>query len=312
MKTLALITLALSINTAMAADILQEQPGAQAPQHGQHPPRTLDEIPKHELMYVMNDDGVQMVDLKTRERVGDPIRVGRHPTSAVLDPNTHYLYVANQYSENISVINTATNTVVGDPIPVPFYPTSAVLTPNGYLYVINREEGTISAINTENNNIESNINVEGDLVYAVFNVKNNCIYVINRHNVVVINTETNQRVGDPIPVGREPRSAVLDPHTGYLYVMNEGDRTISVINTRDNNTPVGDPIQIGHHPQYAVLDPHTGYLYVTHEYSDNISVINTRDRNKVMDFIQLANPPLSAVIPPLEARFGKTKSARNG
>jgi YVTN family beta-propeller protein len=80
-------------------------------------------------------------------------------------PDGKKVYVANQFSDSVSVIATGSNSVVGDPIPVGDDPIGLAVTPDGSkVYVANNRDD----------------------------------------NVSVIATATDRVVGDPIPVGGDP------------------------------------------------------------------------------------------------------------
>jgi YVTN family beta-propeller protein len=68
--------------------------------------------------------------------------------------------------------------------------------------------------------------------------------------VSVIDTMTNTVVGSPIPVGSDPYGIAITPDGSKVYVTNEADNTVSVIDTATNMVvavlPVGGaPIGFG-------------------------------------------------------------------
>ena len=65
-----------------------------------------------------------------------------------------YLYVANYYSNNVTVINGATNTAVVSSIAVGAFSTDiAYDTSNGYLYVTNAGSNNVTVINGGTNTV---------------------------------------------------------------------------------------------------------------------------------------------------------------
>jgi len=54
----------------------------------------------------------------------------------------------------------------------------------------------------------------------------------------VINGTTNTKIGNDIPVGKEPAAIDFNFFTNRIYVVNRGDNTVSVINGMDN-TKIG-------------------------------------------------------------------------
>ena len=60
-----------------------------------------------------------------------------------------------------------------------------------------------------------------------------------QNTVIRIDPETQQLAGEPIKVGLLPVSLVVG--ADFVYVVNQGDRTISTV---DTTGPVGDPLQL--------------------------------------------------------------------
>ena len=75
-----------------------------------------------------------------------------------------------------------------------------------------------------------------------------------------------------IPVGGAPTGIAHDPVNGHMYVTNQADDTVHVIDTATNEIireiPVGDaPTGIAH-------DPVNGQMYVTNQHDNTVHVIN--------------------------------------
>jgi YVTN family beta-propeller protein len=76
------------------------------------------------------------------------IPVEKSPYSVVFTPDGTKAYVANFYSDNVSVIDTATQKVL-DIIPVEKWPCSVAFTPDGTrAYVVNWGSNNVSVIDT--------------------------------------------------------------------------------------------------------------------------------------------------------------------
>ena len=252
-----ILKLALILNTAlslsaMAANMLPEhQQPAQALQHVQHPPRTLDQIPRHELMCVVQENGfVSIIDLLTHQVVDNPIPVGNNPRHAVLAPNGQ-LYVVNMDDSTISVINTEDNTVMGQPIPVGSFAHYAVLAPDNQLYVM-CGDGSIFTINTEDNTVEGNPIQVGPFAHYAVLAPDNQLYVMTLNGVQIVDLSTRQ-VGNSIAEGDSTTFAVLDPNTGYLYMMSMRRNTVLIIDTATNR--VVNNIWLASNPTHALIPP---------------------------------------------------------
>ncbi|PEA03409.1 YncE family protein, partial [Bacillus cereus] len=74
-------------------------------------------------------------------------------------PDGNFAYVANRFSDNVSVINTNTNMVMTN-VPVGGGPRGVAITPNGnFAYVTNQFSGNVSVINTNTNMVMTNVPV---------------------------------------------------------------------------------------------------------------------------------------------------------
>ena len=219
-------------------------------------------------------------------RVVATIPVGDTPVGLASLPNGNYVYVANKYSDNVSVIRTSDNTVVAT-IPVGLAPCGVASLPNGnYVYVTNYYDHNVSVIRTSDNTVVATIPV-GIYPAGVASLPNgNYVYVANWYddNVSVIRTSDNT-VMATIPVGYVPEGVASLPNGNYVYVA---DDNVSVIRTSDNT--VVATIPVGDSPYGIASLPNGNYVYVTNHSSDNVSVIRTSD-NTVMTTIPVGDTP---------------------
>jgi YVTN family beta-propeller protein len=75
--------------------------------------------------------------------------------------------------------------------------------------------------------------------------------------------------GTPISVGHVPLSAVYDSGNGYVYVVNAGSNSVSVI----QGTALVTTIPVGGSPQSAAYDSANGSLYVVNQESGTVSIL---------------------------------------
>ncbi|WP_410545832.1 beta-propeller fold lactonase family protein, partial [Acidianus sp.] len=222
---------------------------------------------------------------------------GLGPWGIAYDPSNGYIYVADHFSDTVSVINGATNTVIAN-IPVGRWPVInglastctrienifALSKPvgvaydpsNGYIYVTDcnsgtGNSGTVSVIDGANNTVIATIPVGICPRGVAYDPSNGYIYVTNRGSdtVSVINGTT---VIANITVGLRPVGVAYDPSNGYIYVTNHFSDTVSVIDGA-NNTVIAT-IPVGALPWGVAYDPSNGYIYVTNFFSDTVSVID--------------------------------------
>jgi len=83
---------------------------------------------------------------------------------------------------------------------------------------------------------------------------------------------------------------------GTVYVVNEGDNTVSVIDGIRRS--VIATIPVGKSPHYIVLDPSSKYAYVTNGESNSVSVLDTATNRVVSTIEGVGRDPQQIVIHP--------------
>ena len=203
---------------------------------------------------------------------------GIKPFGVAITPD-ETLYISSYVTDNVYAINPITNSISA--IHVGSEPLGVAITPNGkWVYVANKNDNTVSVINTETNNIANNINV-GEAPYGIAVNKNGTkAYVTNMgsHNVSVIDTATN-KVTATVPVVNDPHGIAVTPDGRWVYVANHCPYvgTVSVINTTTNT--VTKNISVDQNPCGVAVTHDGKWVYVTTAGSENdpgsVSVINT-------------------------------------
>lgn len=89
-----------------------------------------------------------------------------------------------------------------------------------------------------------------------------------------------------ISVGENPDIPALSQNEDYLYVVNQTERTISVISTASNS--VVSTLQTGYWPMNPVLSPDGDFIWVPVKNNSRIDIISTAT-NTVVDSIVLAH-----------------------
>jgi len=162
--------------------------------------------------YVVNrgSNSVSVIDTET-EHVVDTIPVGDEPEEIALTSDGRYAYVTNNQAGTVSVIDTATNRVVGAPIRVSERPWELAVTPNGrFVYVVCYYAQEVAVIETRTNHVVDRIKVGFEPGGIAVTPDGRRAYLTELRGqdpppvVSVINTETNQVEGPPIPVGTDP------------------------------------------------------------------------------------------------------------
>ena len=174
------------------------------------------------------------------------------------NPNTRTLYETNQVDNTVSVIDTTVcnwRNLTGCNqtwTTVPMGAFSRHLGINKFtnsIYVSNRNDGTLSIINGA---------------------------TCNRSN-----TSSCSQLQPTTAVGNVPQQIAVDEMTNTIYVVNQGDNTMSVIDgTHCNGSDTSGcnqswPIApVGDSPQALTFNPNNRTIYVTNTNDDTVSVIN--------------------------------------
>ena len=272
-------------------------------------PSAMNFNPKNGYLYVSNNyiNTISVIDTNNNNTLVSTIPV-EDPSDITLNPDTNYLYVSNfkDYDNILSVINLSKNQdQFGNTLIDKIYtgnnrPSGLIINPdNDYLYVNNYDDGTVSVIDTNNNNtLVSTIPVE-DPSDITLNPDTNYLYVSNFDdgNVSVIDTDNNNTLVSTIPVGNSPYGLSFNPDDDYLYVSKFHDNTVSVIDTNNNNTLVST-IPVGNSLYGLAFNPDNDYLYVSNSEDDIVSVIDTNNNNSLVSTIPVGNRPSGLIINP--------------
>ena len=211
------------------------------------------------------------------------LAVGNHPVGLAIDPTTNRLYVANQSSRTISVVDLGQQKEIGLLIPLRSgIPNRMVLT-NGYLYAIVGE--TIEIFDTRSNRSVKSINsVFGPLDLAASS-NQKFVYVVNnkRNSLSIIDT-INQVVIKEVPVGSSPVRVALSkgfhPNRDLIFVVNQGDFTVTMLETRANEVSpfevwqaevAAEPIKVGFMPLGVCVT--TDKVYIVRKEDSVIEVL---------------------------------------
>ncbi len=224
------------------------------------------------------------------------ISSGSFPIGIDINPITNKLYVANQFSNTISVIDidkskVETNIDVGDsPYDVDVNPFA------NRIYSSNRDSDSISVIDGFTNRELTNIPV-GDFPLGIgINLATSYIYVANYESktISVIDAIDNHVRGS-LKYASSPYDIVINPHTNKVYVSDLGKDSVLVLDG-SNNTLVST-IPVGSKPSVLAINTQTNTIYVSNFLNDSVSVINGTS-NKIETNIKVANNPVGIAVNP--------------
>ena len=105
------------------------------------------------------------------------------------------------------------------------------------------------------------------------------------------NTSSCSQAQPTTAVGNTPQQIAVDESTNTIYVVNQSDGTVSVIDgSHCKGTDVSGcnqawpTIAVGASPQGLGFNPNNHTLYVTNTNDNTVSVINTTSQNVVATF----------------------------
>jgi YVTN family beta-propeller protein len=198
------------------------------------------------------------------------ISVGSGPYGIAYDDAHDHIYVANDYSDNVTVINGSTNTVLrsiavgGHPIAV------AYDSAKDYVYVVNSGNGSgagnLTVVNATNYGIVTNVTVGQGASAIAYDGAQGLLFITNAQaNTVSVVSDTTNAVVQTLSVGTSPTGVAYDSHNGYVYVANAGTRTsssnVTVINGATDS--VVGTVSVGVQPNGVAFDASNDFVYVT-------------------------------------------------
>ena len=232
------------------------------------------------------------------------IDVNTFPVGIAVNPNTKKVYVANEYSNTVSVLDTETDKIQ-DRINVGVFPYGIDTNPlNNRVYVTNRGSNTISVIDGSINSKLVDITVGKSPVGIAVNPSANWIYVTNldEGTVSVIDGITN-KVIDTISVGQTLYGIAVNPLSNKIYVGDIIGNTVSVLDGETNR--ISANISVGKRPTGLAIDVTEGSnkLYVANHDSDSVSVIDTITNNVIDNIYSVGDSPVGMAINPITEKL---------
>jgi len=223
--------------------------------------------------------------------------VGSYPIGIGVNSVTNKLYVANQFSNSISVIDSSTD-IIESTIQVDNFPYDLEVNPfNNRIYVTNRESNTVSVIDGSTNQRLSNINVGDSPVGISINPSLNMVYVtnLNSKSLSIIDSIDN-KVTQTVKLNELVYGVAVNPLTNLVYISNLINNTLSVLD--GNTNKIINKIAVENMPTAININYKTNLIYVTNYLSNSISIIDGIT-NKVISTIKVAKFPVDAVVNPL-------------
>jgi DNA-binding beta-propeller fold protein YncE len=242
------------------------------------------------------------------------LALGIEPFGMGIDVNTHTLYAPSQNENNVWVLDASKCNATHTSGCTHFAPTTSVgvnpvgiaANPNTHtVYEVNQFDNTVSVINTSVCNASNTsgcdqtwptVPLGNEPRFIGINKTTNTIYVGNFGdgtlsviNGATCNSNNTSGCSQPQPttsVGNLPQQIAVDEANNTIYVANQDDGTVSVIDgAHCNGTDTSGcnqswpTVTVGNSPQALGLNPTNQTLYVTNTNDDTVSVISTSHCN---------------------------------
>ena len=239
-------------------------------------PKFIAISPDGSRAYVTNNmgDTVSVMDT-TSDKVIKDIKVKGWPEEVAVNPVLDEAYVACNEDDCIYVINTKVNGF-GGIINVGNGPTGVAVSDDGkWLFVTNMLEGSVSVVDTATRQEKARIPIGRESISVA--ACGSKLYVSNqRDNTVSVIDLLGKVEADVIKVGDKPWRITVSPSGRFVYVVNYGSGTVSMIDTSDDE--VVRSFDVGRLPVDVAVEgsyPEGDLLYVTISSSDSVTVVDT-------------------------------------
>jgi len=275
-------------------------------------PQFLGYDPSNKLMYVVNNNGgeycdcygtVSIVNGSTNSVIKTVSLGGNENSWGILyNPSNHELYIANAYTNTISVLKglkvIKTISGVDSPYYLAYDPSNKMIyTAGGRVTVIDSTTNTIRAYLNATDNTGS--------LGLVYDPANHEIYATATDNTgddlfggdvwaikgttIVADIKVGSSGSGPDDIGFNSNFLAYDPANKCVYVPTSATDSVSVINGTTNKVVAN--VTVGVNPVGVTFDPANKNVYVSNFGSSSVSVISSKT-DKVLTTITVPPNPL--------------------
>ena len=201
-----------------------------------------------------------------------PATTGMSPQAIAYDPGKGEMFVANEYTNNVSVLSGDTDRVVAsvnvgtDPYAVAYDPATDTV------WVANLVSDNVSVISDATNQVIATVSVGTFPAAVAYDNRTDQVFVANwlSNSVTVISDATDQVVAT-VPVGSAPQGLAYDWVNAEMFVANAWSNTVSVVS--DKMDQVVATVSVGSNPFAIAYDPEACEVFVANFFDANVSVI---------------------------------------
>ncbi len=225
---------------------------------------------------------------------------GSYPIGITINPFTNKIYVANQFSNTISVFDAKTDKLK-QTIETGIFPYSIDTNLfNNRIYVTNRGSDNVSVIDGSTDTIIDKINVGKSPVQVAVDPSNNWIYVANidSNSISVIDGITN-KVIKTINGINTPYGIGVNPVSKKVYVTSLSNSSVTVIDNTNYKTIKN--IKVERAPVGVDVDIDKNIIFVSNYLSNSLSIINGTN-DSIIKTIPVGDLPVGVKINPVSKK----------
>ncbi|MFP3872033.1 MAG: YncE family protein [Candidatus Aenigmatarchaeota archaeon] len=231
-----------------------------------------------EYLLVLNkdEDSVSIIDLEKKEEI-KKIETGHNPHEIAITPDGKKSYITCSLGNELNVMNNEDFEIVKRIEHEKFeFPHGVGLAKDGReLYMASTYSSMIFIIDTETDEIKNHFPTFQEHSHMItFSTDEKTVYVpnIGSDNITVIDVE-KEKIVNHFPVGGGPEGTAVDPKRGLLYVANQDDGTLYVIDPDDYD--VKFKRRLGTTPIRIIFSPDGKYAFIPNRESNDVSVVQT-------------------------------------
>ena len=213
---------------------------------------------------------------------GAEIPVGLTPTDVAINPAGTRAYIANQFSQSVTVINTATNAVVTT-FPVTGDPFKVAVSPDGSTLYVGTNAGRAYKLNAVTGAVLGSVVTSSSPFGFAFGT-GTTMYVSTWAGGTVLEVDTQtMTITRTFTTGGIAQELAISPDRSELYVANEGLNRVEVWNLRAGTRTANIDVEGGAFG--LIMEPDGSHLWVSLSQSGRVALINraTRTVQKTYD-----------------------------
>ena len=186
------------------------------------------------------------------------VRIGGDPRGMAVDARSGRIYVANSWTNDVSVIDGKTLRLVAT-VPVGLQPLDVAVGADGVVYVANANSDNVAVLDGQSPRLLGVIPLSALPRGVTVHPKTGRVYVACAGTNSVCILEDGKIVGQ-VPVGLHPTEVALSPDGETLYVLNYVSGDLTLVSTSEGRAL--KTVEVGPLPKGLAVAPRTAQLYV--------------------------------------------------